>query len=254
MRNAVVSLSIRFEIETISSKTEGQYAMRIFSGTRVEELVIHDLRTPLNVIGLALKMLERQPAAQEPELAEDLSYIRAGTVDLERMIVCLIESSRMPESSNQLDITRFDPRDVLEEALQLPLKDSVRAIIQVEDSPDAPSLVRLDRGKAKVAIQQALGNAIQASNRKPVTVKLGGGPDRCLWRFESNVPPREGVKPGKIEADRFERVLGTVGERRGLDLAIVAMVAELFGGQASLETFPGQGSAIVMDWPADFVA
>jgi hypothetical protein len=35
-----------------------------------------------------------------------------------------------------------------------------------------------------------------------------------------------------------------------MDLAIAAKVSELFGGSARLDVVEGQGSTIVLDWPA----
>ena len=39
-----------------------------------------------------------------------------------------------------------------------------------------------------------------------------------------------------------------------MDLAIAARVSELFGGTARLEAVQGQGTAIILDWPARIAA
>ena len=221
----------------------------IFAGPRVEELVIHDLRTPLNVIGLALKMLERQPAASDPELAEDLSFIRYGVADIERMISCLVEASRMPEDATGLDAETFDLREIFDETVEELRRSSGRSPVDVAIYSDGPNKVHLDRWKTKLAISHAASNVLVAAGRKPISIRLSGGPTRCIMRFESSVSAREGVKAGRIETGVFERLLGTAGERRGLDLAIVAMISNLFGGSAHLDVIPGQGTAVILDWP-----
>ena len=56
--------------------------MEIFASARIQKVVLHDLRTPLNIIKLVLQMLDASPIARDPEVADDLATIRSGEVEL----------------------------------------------------------------------------------------------------------------------------------------------------------------------------
>jgi len=223
--------------------------MGIFSNSRYQEVVIHDLRTPLNVISLALRMIDEVASQKDPDLAEDLGLIRANAAELERMLVYLVDFSRLPEGRSGLAVERFDPRRMVDEVVEEYRSRPGASAVEMEVA-EAPPVVALDPMKARMAAQKALSNAAAASNGKPIRVRLAGGPDRCLLSFEVAVPPRDSVQSHTIDPEDFERLLGTPAERRGLDLAIVAKISALFDGTARLEVRPGQGTAVILDWPA----
>jgi len=222
--------------------------MEIFASPRLEEVVVHDLRTPLNVINLALRMLDATALERSPELSEDLAMIRLNAADLERMLTYLVEISRLPNSSWGLAPQWFDPIRLIEDVAAEHRSRPGSPLIEVV-SRTSPAEVQLDQARARMAIVKALANAAAASGGKPVRIRLGGAPDRLVIRFEVEVPPRESVQSHVIEPEQFQRVLGTPGERRGLDLAIAAKISTLFGGEARLEATPGHGTAVILDWP-----
>jgi signal transduction histidine kinase len=224
-------------------------SMGIFSNARYQEVVIHDLRTPLNVISLALRMIDEVASQKDPDLLEDLGLIRANTAELERMLTYLVDFSRLPETPDGLAPERFDPRRMLDEVVE-EYRTRLNASEVEMDVDGAPGVVLLDQARARMAAQKALTNTAAAASGKPIRVTLTGGPDRCVFTFESAVPPRDSVQSHEIDPEDFERLLGTPAERRGLDLAIVAKVSTMFGGSSRLEARPGQGTAVILDWPA----
>lgn len=223
--------------------------MAIFTSPRYQEVVVHDLRTPLNVISLALRMLDESPAAKDPEFAEDLGMIRANALELERMLVHVVDYARLPDSAAGLALDRFDPRRMLDE-----LADELRTKIgpgSIEvDVASGPSQVTLDPLRARMAYHKVFLNVAAASTGRPILVRLSGDPDRCVASFRLDVPPRDSVQTHEIDALNFERLVGTPAERRGLDLAIAARISALFDGSARLEASPGQGTTVILDWPA----
>ena len=224
--------------------------MAIFSSPRYEEVVVHDLRTPLNVISLALRVLDESKAAKDPDAAEDLQMIRANAQELERMLVHLVDFSRLPAREGELHIQPFDPRRVLEEVVhELGVKGGPRVDL---DLSGAPTMVTLDPSRTRMAFQKALLNAAAAGAGRPVKVAMIRVGDRLRAEFAVDVPPRDSVTTHEIDTDHFERLLGTPAERRGLDLTIAARISRLFGGTARLEARPGQGTSVVLDWPGTF--
>lgn len=222
--------------------------MEIFANPRYQEVVIHDLRTPLNVISLALRMLDGAAASRAPELAEDLAMIRSNAAELERMLVYLVDLSRLPQSPEALSAEPIEPRRLIDEVVHEHRSKSGGVPVQVEIN-GVPDQVRLDPMRARMALQKALANASAASGGKPVRIRAGGGADRLRIEIEVPVPPRESVRSHDIDPDGFQRIVGTPAERRGIDLAIVARISALFGGTARLEATPGERTVVVLDWP-----
>ena len=82
---------------------------------RFTSLVVHDLRTPLNVIGLSFRMIEQVLPRDDPEVAEDVRFIEENFRQLERMLSQLGDYSRLSEPGLSLSVSEFSPRRLVEE-------------------------------------------------------------------------------------------------------------------------------------------
>jgi His Kinase A (phospho-acceptor) domain len=214
-------------------------------------LVIHDLRTPLNVIGLTIRAIAQTVPQTTPELEEDLAFLTDNAKQIEKMLAQLGDYCRLIEGEAQLSAVEFDPRrflaDFLEDRRGRPGTEPVPVRLEVSDA--GPIEVTLDPQRVRLALQHALANAINAAGEAPVRLKSGGGEGRWVVELGVDKPPPPTVVPMELRPDRFERLAGSAAERRGLDLAIAARVSEMFGGSARLEVEPGRRSTIVLDWP-----
>ncbi len=223
--------------------------MEIFASTRIQKVVLHDLRTPLNIIKLVLQMLDASPIALDPEVAADLVTIRSGEAELERMLTHLMDVARLPRDRAELVPGRFNPRRLFDDAIAGRGAAADSAAVEFVDDGSVAE-VNLDHGLAKMAVEKALGNVASATKGAPVRVRLTGGPNRCVVAFESDTPPRSTILSHVIVPDEFQKILGSEGDRRGLDLAIAGTISTLFGGHARLVATPGQGTAVILDWPS----
>lgn len=219
--------------------------------SRFFPLIVHDLRTPLNVIGLSLRMIDQALPRGNSELEEDLRFVEENFKQIERMLSQLSDYCRLFEPEFGVSATEFSPQRLLTEVVEgRAQKAGPKAgAVQVEVEPSCPEGVELDPIRAKLAIQYALGNAISASNGAGVRVRLRGAADRCITEFGVDLPVPPSVKSTELRPHLFERLCGTAAERRGMDLAIVARVSEMFGGTARLEVLGDRGSSILLDWP-----
>jgi len=236
--------------------------------THLTCLIVHDLRSPLNVIGLSLRMLEPSLPRDDPEVLEDLHFIDENFRQLERMLAQLGEYARLFEPGLELSPHEFDPERLVVELLEThpALAGGKAPPVRLEVEPSTPSEVRLDQLRARMAIEHALTNAVAAANNEPIRLTLrgtgatdsnpgaGSGEStqeaRCLIEVAIDRSPPSCVHSVELRPQSFERLCGTAAERRGMDLAIAARISELFGGSARFEAAPEQGTAIVLDWPA----
>ncbi len=124
-----------------------------------------------------------------------------------------------------------------------------------EKASAAPSTVKLDPELARQAWSHALENTAAAANGKyPIRVRLLDGPNRCVVELTADGPPRESVVAMELPTDDYQRITGTVGERRGIDLATASRISALFGGSARLVVEPGRRATVVLDWPTSLPA
>ncbi len=218
-------------------------------------LVIHDMRTPLNVIGLSLHMIGQAVPKGDPDLGEDLRFVEENFKQIEHMLAQLSDYYRLFEGEAPLSVSEFNPRRLVSELLEArALKAGSKAVsVRLEVQDSCPAEVALDQNRARMAIQYAVANAVAATHDATVLVNLRGRPDRWVIEVATDRPPSPSVKSVELRPDRFERLCGTAAERRGMDLAIAARVSQMFGGTARLDVQPDQGTTIVLDWPARLV-
>jgi signal transduction histidine kinase len=214
-------------------------------------LLVHDLRTPLNVIGLSLRMIDQSIPKGDPDLEEDLRFVEENFKQIERMLTQLGDYYRLFEPEIQLTEAEFSPMRLLDELLETRTVKAgakmvpARAVV-LESCPEA---VALDPSRARTAIAYALANASAAAGGGTVRVVLRGEPGRWIIEIRLDQPPPGSVQSHQLHPRRFERLCGTAAERRGMELAIAARVSQMFGGSARLDVEEGKGTAIVLDWP-----
>lgn len=214
-------------------------------------MVVHDMRTPLNVIGLSLRMIEQVLPRDDPEVEEDLRFIDENLRQIERMLSQLSDYARLFERGQPLSVSPFDPRRMVDELLEdradRPGRKGAPVTLDVQES--CPAEATLDQARARMAIDYALINANAAAADGPIRLTLRGKPERLLVEVAVDRPPPSSVSSVALSPQAFERLCGCSADRRGMDLAIAAQVSELFGGTAWLEAVEGRGTTIVLDWP-----
>lgn len=216
---------------------------------RFLEILVHDLRGPLNVLKLTLHMLNEMARPSESELADDVFMMRQNIDEIDRMLIALVDYVQLPAKGSRLDPMEFNPARLLRELVELRTESTTGPEIHLE-TQDGPASVLLDPSLTRHAWSRALENAATAAGDKgPVRVTLRGGPDRCRVEMTAETPPRESVVATELHPDHYQRILGNAAERRGIDLALVAMISALFGGQARLDVEPGTRTTLVIDWP-----
>ncbi|MEO6807928.1 MAG: HAMP domain-containing sensor histidine kinase [Isosphaeraceae bacterium] len=219
-------------------------------------LIVHDLRNPLNVLGLTLRLLEETAGRDDPSVSDDLKLMGESVAQIERMLSRLSDYSRLTTGEARPSIAPFNPGRLASEVVEVfEARDGTGGPpIRVEVGGDCPPEVELDPNRARMAIQSALTNAVASAEGGPIVVALGGGPDRLLISIRVDQPPRETVKPAVLRSNLIERLTGTALERLSLELALAAEVTEQFGGTARLDVVEGQGTTIVLDWPVQLAA
>lgn len=226
--------------------------------SRILPIIVHDLRTPLNVISLSLRMIEQLLNSQVQDLSEDVEIVQANVVQIDEFLATLGDYSRVLEDPPASNSFAFDPGRLVAEEVEYRIEQAgqkKKASIQIRDRSRAPKEVFLDEPRARLAVRYAVTNALASSNGAPVQVDVEGSPNRWrTWITIETPPPSHLVETVTLRHDLFERLKGNSSSRLGLELAIVALISEQFGGSARLDISPGQDTSILLDWPLEIAA
>ncbi len=242
-------------INTMLDRIQQAFGARLRSEQKVREFAAdasHELRTPLTTIrGYA--ELYRQGALGPDQLPSAMRRIEQEAERMSTLVAELLELARLDRTSS-LDLTETDLAGIV--------RDAVADAAAVE--PDRP--VRAEAPPRLVAvvdeprIRQVLANLLanvraHTPVTAPVVARLGAITGGILIEVADGGPGMSAADAARA-FDRFHRAAdggaqqspgtgsGGPGGGSGLGLSIVAAIAHAHGGQATLESRPGQGTRV----------
>jgi len=209
----------------------------------------HEIRTPMNaIVGLTHLLRNSDPT---PRQLERLDKIDTAADHLLALINNILDLSKIESGRMELEETDF---------LLSSITDSVRSMIANEarekrlpvsiDLGDVPLWLRGDPTRLRQALLNYSGNAVKFTESGQITIRtelLSEDAEGLVVRFQVE-DSGIGIPPEKIDGifSAFEQADTSITRRyggTGLGLAITQRLAHLMGGNAGVESQPGQGSA-----------
>ncbi len=215
-------------------------------GTALLRAVSHDLRTPLTAIVTAGHALGSSSLSDEEREQLSGAVVEEGQ-RLAVLIDKLFDLSRLQAGRLEPQRETVSIEEVLLAAQEgLPGADGR---IQLTVDPQTPALMA-DAAQLERAFANLIENALRYAAGQPVRVsaRLVGG--RVVVRVSDHGP---GI-PEREQQRVFEPFYRGASTRRvpgsGLGLAIARGFAEANGGTIAVESLPGQGTSLVVSFPA----
>jgi two-component system, OmpR family, sensor histidine kinase MtrB len=231
---------------------------RIERDARFASDVSHELRSPLTTLSTAVELLYARRADLPASAADSVDLLRADVERFQRMVLDLLEISRMDAGVAELALEEVQPEELVRQAVRAARPAGAA-------TPDGPP--------PEVTVgDEVVGLVVQADKRRLVRVVanlvdnaerhggglVGVGLVRAGDRVRILV---DDAGPGVPEAyrrrifERFSRAPAAAGTRCdgggvGLGLALAAEHVHLHGGEVWVEDRPGGGARFVVELPA----
>ncbi len=226
-----------------------QLAERLSSLGHLAAGVAHEIRNPLNAIGMGLQRLNREfLPTEETKKEEYLSFTELIFKEIRRVNE-IIEQFLTLSRPSQLNLKSSSLQDLLKHLVILLQEEaSSQGIrIQTEMNSDLP-FIKMDSEKLTQALMNIMKNGMQAMEK--------GGVLRIETQaFKDRVEVSISDSGSGIPADQMERIFDyyyTTKEKGvGLGLPIAHRIIEAHGGQLNMDSQVGVGTKVTITLPIE---
>ncbi len=235
MRDAEAKINITKQLDV------GQ---RLSALNKLTSGVAHEIKNPLNSIGLHLEILRARIAGQDAAAEEELRVLRDETKRLDRVVKTFLDFTKPVE----LKLGPVDLFELLNGMLQflMPEAQAKRVAIGLE-CEEKPAMIRGDADLLKQAFLNLLRNGMEAmpeGGPLAVTIARAGG------EIAVTIQDRGIGIPESSRQKIFQLYYTTKKDGTGIGLAITFRVVQLHNGSISFDSKPGDGTKFELRFPA----
>ncbi|BAI75337.1 two-component sensor histidine kinase (plasmid) [Azospirillum sp. B510] len=219
--------------------------------------VSHEFRTPLNAIIGFSEIIKDQMFGPDagPRYADYARDIHTSGQHLLTLIDDILDLSRLQAGKFALLMEDVDPVAAAEWAIRIVTPQAEQKSIHLEiKRPPSPTLVRADERALKQMLLNLLSNALKFTPENGrVLVSVGRGTHgRCIVRITDTGigMTAEELRQASVPFGQTAALVAHPGRGTGLGLPIVKSLIEAHGGSLRIDSRPGQGSQITLEFTA----
>jgi len=199
----------------------------------------HELRTPLSVMMGAVDVLDTN--VESPLAERALARIKRACGEMQAFIEATLFLSREGGGSiNQGEV--INVAELLQEVVEDNRDRIAAAGIDVQVNAPSPLLLDVPASIVKITLNNILLNAIEHTEGGRIRVDLEG--DRLTFADTGvGIPPEQ--LPHVFDRSYTSKPSGT-----GMGLNLVKRICDRFNWQIEIDSEPGQGTKVVLNFPA----
>lgn len=223
--------------------------------TNILNMVVHDLRAPLNKVHMIAEIMEKSMTEAEYEKYKPyLSMLRHEKLQATALIQSLLKLATLKGAANSLDLDVHDLRNLVQDSVeQQKVRIEEKELEVICDFPDQHVKAKLDAVLFRQVLENLLSNAIKYTP--------SGGTITYTLTYEEGQYVRLSLKDSGIGiAEKYHKTLfnsfegvrrkGLEGEEStGLGLFICKEIVKMHEGEIKVESKVGEGATFIITLP-----
>jgi len=255
----IIDISHRKEAERRLREQADQLAMANRYKSEFLANMSHELRTPLNSILILSDQLRQNGTGNlNDKQVRHADIIHHAGHELLQLINDVLDLAKIESGRMQLKLEPLNLPELLSElegALG-PMAEQKGLVLKVGIEPDVPATLSTDRARLQQILRNLLTNALKFTEQGEVEVSVRCLPDGEACRTLQIQVRDSGIGIAQDQQERifqaFQQIDGSISRRyggTGLGLAITRQLAEVLGGQVTVDSELGRGSTFTVELP-----
>lgn len=210
----------------------------------------HELKAPLGAIEGYLRIIADRSAGDDPAAyAQMADRSMARLNGMRKLIEDLLDLTRIESGQKKRELDRVDLRDVAETAIESFTPAAEEKDVRIELHAPAELPLTADRGELEIILNNLVSNAVKYNRQGGrVDVTLAADPQTATVQVADTGIGLSDEDAAKLFAD-FVRIRNSKTRNipgSGLGLSIVKKLAQLYGGDATVDSTEDVGTTFTV--------
>lgn len=212
----------------------------------------HELRTPLNsIIGFVGILLQRLAGELNEEQERQLKIVQKSAKHLLDLINDIIDISKIESGEVRVSLEEFDLTELVKEVCESIRLEVEKKNLKMIENIEEGIIIKTDRRRIKQILNNFVSNAVKFTDEGMVEVSLSKRDDKLSISVSDTGPGLTKEDLDKL-FEPFNKILiknRPPKEGTGLGLYISKKIANILGGDISVESEFGKGSKFTLTLP-----